>query len=209
MNCFKINLTSNFCWCRCAKITTTIIILFLMVVLSFSCSNTNNENKSKDSLIFSKFKLTGKVYFFGPRFDSIKCEIDAGCDCCSDNILFINDSNFVHISYCMDDDSYYKGKYIIHKDKVILKYDTFEVSKKTNFDNDDEVNQTTPFLITTSKSIFGEKTLKRFDCKKTICFIIGDEEQSYGAIDKYETLSNLTSNLKNEGIWEKLFSVTK
>ena len=187
------------------------INLYLMVVLSFSCSNINenNKNKSKDTPIFSKFKLTGKVYFFGPRFDSIKCEIDAGCDCCSDNILFINDSNFVHISYCMDDDTYYKGKYIIHKDKVILKYDTIEISKKTNFDSDNEVNQTTPFIITNSKSIFKEITLKRFDCKKTVCFIIGDKEQSYGALDKYETLSNLTSNLKNDGIWEKLFSVTK
>ncbi|MFY8021939.1 MAG: hypothetical protein ACOVP1_12105 [Bacteroidia bacterium] len=68
-------------------------------------------------------EVNGKVFLLGPQVNSANCNLaEDACSCCRERIVFINDSNFISISYCEDNQSYCKGNYRFYGPQVILNF---------------------------------------------------------------------------------------
>lgn len=186
-------------------------VLFLLLFLTFYSCKQDNEKvvtpaiKKEDSkpVIGS---LIGKAYFFGPAFDKKSCTVIAECDCCSSNILFLNERDFIAISYCEAEQEFLKGHYQIIGESVVLNYNSLSVDKEYNYEKEtDTVNEDLPdYFITTKKSPATKEVLKGFNCKGQLYFQTGDTAIDYGAVDKEKTIQDYIALMKEEGIWEKL-----
>ena len=183
-------------------------LFFFFTVTLFSCNERTTDKsiktitKEKQSLL----NLSGQVYFYAPELNKNTCEAFGECDCCSGNFLFLNENEFLTIDVCESDDWYYKGKYKIVNDNVVLTYDSLMVEKNYNWEKETDTTGTvtTEYFIKTSKTDTKTSILKRIVCEKNICFKTDDKRPNFATLDKKQKLSNLIKQLKNEGIWDKL-----
>lgn len=157
--------------------------------------------------IFSqqKNKLNQTVYYFGPTIDSASAKVLAECDCCTDNILFINEKEFVAISYCMADKTVSKGNYTIQANKVILYYDGLFVNKIRNLDWDDNKKGKSKYSFKSEKTKSFKTILTPTVYKNKLFYITNDEEVSYGTIEKKSSINVFIKELKSDGLWQRLF----
>lgn len=180
------------------------VILVLGTVLNACKPHSDNAiSEGKQGL---NLELSGQAYLFAPDLDTANCTVKGECDCCSSHILFVNDSNFIAIFYCVADEQIQKGTYNIKEDKIYLQYDTIEVNKNYNwdFETDTSGEAISEYIITMQKINPRQTTLNAFPCKNHIYFKIKDIETAFGTLDKNETAATLIKKLKNEGVYEKL-----
>ena len=72
--------------------------------------------------------LQGQIFLIGPSIDKEKCESQAYCDCCGYDVWFLDDKEFVMVSYCLYQDAYYPGTYIKTKDRLNLTFKQFFIA---------------------------------------------------------------------------------
>lgn len=186
-----------------------LLICLIVSLVLFSCNSKREEQPSAPAEIAAKpvFTLSGSNYFFAPEFDAEICEGIAECDCCSWNILFIDDKNFITICPCESDESVYKGTYQIFKDKVILSYNTLAVDRTYNGEADVDTTGTVKpeYDIAVTERPVTTEVLKVMHCENKLYFTIeADKELSYGVIDKRYSLKQHIQILKDEGLWDKI-----
>lgn len=182
------------------------IILSTFFIGLFACNTKNNNNSTKYTSITTIKSLIGQVYFFAPELDTTICEATGACDCCSSNVLFLDKTNFVTISYCESDQQIFRGTYRLENDKVYLNYDTLEVDREYNWEMETDTTGTvkTEYFIKTQKAEANKIILTALICKGQVCFKTGDKEISYGSLDRKTSLDKHIQRLKDQGIWDKL-----
>jgi hypothetical protein len=184
------------------------LIFFFLILSLYSCNEQTTKKTFKKITLakHSALNLSGQVYFYAPKLDKNTCEAYGECDCCSGSFLFLNNNDFLTIDVCESDNWYYKGKYKIVKDDVVLTYDSLMVEKNYNWEKETDTTGTvtTEYFIKTTKTDKRTSVLKHIVCRKNICFETDDRRTNYVTLDKKQKLSDIIKQLKDEGIWEKL-----
>ncbi len=181
------------------------IVLILTLGL-FSCkSNTADKTLMTAGDSLTKINLAGQLYVTAPDFDTVLCRATGECDCCSGNVLFLNDSEFVAVNYCVGNDTYYKGTYRQKNNTVLLLCNSLRVDKATNWAAEtDTINKNLPaFIVKTRED--NAVTLKwtKFSCKEKVCFKTDIKEIPYSAPNT-ELKNDFINELKQDSIWTKL-----
>lgn len=179
-----------------------------MPIALFSCQDRTADNSvhTITETKPSKLNVSGQVYFYAPEFDKNRCEAYGECDCCSGNILFLDERTFLTIDICESDVWYYKGKYKIVDGNVLLFYDGVMVEKNYNWERETDTTGTvtTEYRITSSKTDPRTQTLTRIACEKNTCFKSNDTETLFASPDKKQKIADLVRQIKEDGILEKL-----
>ncbi|UMY64369.1 MULTISPECIES: hypothetical protein [unclassified Flavobacterium] len=183
--------------------------LFLLLPIAlFSC-----QDRTADHSVHTiadtkpaKLDVAGQVYFYAPELDKKTCEAYGECDCCSGNILFLDERTFLTIDICESDVSYYKGTYKIVDGNLLLSYAGVRVEKNYNWERETDTTGTvtTEYLIETSKTDPRTQTLTRIACEKNTCFKTNDTEAFFASPDKKQKIADLVRQIEEDGIWEKL-----
>lgn len=188
--------------------------LFITFVFSaglISCDRT--ETKTSDDVVQAEFvsivptiSLARQLYFYAPELDTVTCEATGACDCCSGQILFLNDSEFVSIDYCESDADYCKGKYHLANNNLVLTTDSICISRRYNWEKETDTsgNVLFDYFVTDTLIAKTTQTFKRITCKGTICFLMGEQEKYFVTPSHEQSLSKAVATLKKQGIWDRL-----
>ncbi|MDI9858065.1 hypothetical protein [Flectobacillus roseus] len=187
-------------------ITLRNLLLSIFFIGLIACNTKTSNLKTEVKKVTLIKNLAGKVYFFAPDLDTTTCEAFGACDCCTSNILFLNNKDFVTISYCVTDQQIAKGTYHIDNDKVYLQYDSLKVDIEYNMETEtDTTGKVEPeYFIRTQKREANKVVLTALTCKGQVNFKAGDKEISYGSLDKKTPIEDHIQQLKSLGIWYKL-----
>jgi len=185
----------------------TSLLAFVLLTTINSCVN---QSKQKTDLSFLKFKaqgnqLSGKLFLLGPQLDSIAVEAIAGCDCCASDLAFINDSVFTFVVLCLGGDDFYKGKYSITPGAILLNFDD-EYVYSTQIEKLDSLGQLDfemNYSIEKYESSHNFLFLSSLKNRQVISFPY-QGGQEIGAENKQKSMSDFISNLKTQGVWQKL-----
>jgi hypothetical protein len=114
--------------------------------------------------------FSGQVYVMTDHFTTDRCRPQIECDCCSSDIVFITDREFVMVDKCMYNDSYYRGKYTVTKEDLTLMFDQFVVKETYNDDTKETKIEKRNLKITSinfyiSNCKAGDLELQRTDLK--------------------------------------------
>jgi hypothetical protein len=144
--------------------------------------------------------VQGKMFLFSPGIDTVNCYQKDSCTCCRERIIFENDSEFISISYCEQNESYCKGKYVLYGPQVILNFNAVRVDYILQKD----LIYKTEDKITVSERISptNQWILAEFGCQSKKG-LKTENENLFGfedSIDKNEYLEQI----KHKGILDKL-----
>jgi len=186
------------------------LILLTFIIGLYSCNTKSHQMTSEENSVSIIKNLAGQVYFFAPEFDSTTCEVSAACDCCTEDILFLNNSNFIHISYCLSEEQVFKGTYKIDNDKVYLKYDSLNIHIEYNwihieYNQDMKIDTIESaekeYIINLQKTNFDNIILTAFTCNGQVFF---KTDYDYGLLNKENSIDTYIQRLKDLDIWDKL-----
>lgn len=175
-------------------------ILFISLIL-FACDTENKNNKERHEAGFAN-----SVYYFTSNFDSTNCKVYSACDCCSENVVFLNESEFVTISYCQGNEGYFKGKYVILDSTLQLNFNSSYVLNEYNWEYELDTTGTVKnqYTIKKMKSNERPKRLNIFYCKKQVCLKGSVEGEGYfGVLDTLQVI-DIVARMKKDGIWQNL-----
>jgi hypothetical protein len=152
-------------------------------------------------LLLPSPKVKGSVFLFGPKVDSLNCKLsEAACNCCRERLIFTNDSEFIAISYCEENESFCKGKYIFYGPQVILNFSNkrfdYILQKDHLYKSADRrtiserVNQMAPWIFV------------NFNCSEKIG-LKNESETLFGFEDTVST-DFMVNDIAGKGILEKL-----
>lgn len=154
--------------------------------------------------VVNKPVLSGKVYLYGPAFDSATCKAVADCDCCGGDILFYNDSTYILIDYCENEISYHKGLYTLNDSGLVLVSDSISVNQSYK-EPESVIDSKIPYVITDTMLAKNTTVAKLYSCKGKPYFVMNTNgETYYFAPDTNDLLNNKINGLKREGIWDRL-----
>lgn len=183
-------------------------LLLILSIGFFACnSNTGHEtiDVGSDNTKIEPIKsLKGQLYFIAPELDSATSRATGGCDCCAGHLLFLNDSDFIAVDYCLGGDTYYKGSYEIEKTVVLFRADSLRVDKEENwekYETDSGVADLPSFFVKSSKVKIFDFNWTGFNFKGRLCFktSFGD----YSTPDNKEK-KDFIKSMKADSIWQKL-----
>lgn len=174
--------------------------VLLTLFLLNSCRNHSQNDTKKLTGDRGRHQLTGKLYFFAPEFDSANLVARGECDCCSANVVFLDDSIFLSIDYCEDGCSYVKGKYLVSDSGLTMNYDSVTVEKF--FPEQDSAGRSaTDFVYNTIIHKPDPRNYKKTNFKGRIIFSNSNE---FGAIDTGGSTDDMMKSVLAQGVWEKL-----
>ena len=150
--------------------------------------------------------LVGQVYFYAPELDIALCQANGACDCCSGQILFLNDSDFVLIDYCESDADYNKGTYGFVGNNLVLTTDSICVRRRYNWgkETDTTGEVLADYFITDTLVRQTKLFIKRIAHQACVCFLMVDSEEYYVTPNKTAKLPEIVAKLKNQGVLERL-----
>lgn len=152
------------------------------------------------------------VYFFAPKLDKVTCEVYGDCECCWDNIIFIDDIRFVRIYYCDADRRFRNGTYVVQNDSVFLVYNSLQVSKALNWDwySDTVKDKSLPtgfMYLTDTLTELGD-TLASIDCIGNKRLKTGAGTVFFGQPDTIRPFREFLLELQQDSIPQRLkFSI--
>ncbi|MES2629581.1 MAG: hypothetical protein V4616_11485 [Bacteroidota bacterium] len=185
----------------------------LLITLASACTGTDPVKETsttpeqKDSIAAAPY--AGKVFFFAPKLDQVTCEVFGDCDCCWDNVLFIDDYRFVRIYYCESDKTYRRGTYTVRNDSVFLVYNSIEIGRELNWDYEEELipDSTLPYGFSVSTDTIEDLVDTLFpvlcgDQKRLKT--ISEEEAYFGQPDIIRPLKDYLKELQDDSIIARL-----
>ncbi|RZJ65736.1 MAG: hypothetical protein EOO50_12615 [Flavobacterium sp.] len=149
--------------------------------------------------------VSGKTFSFGPELIAETCEISAECDCCGSDFLFLDDSRFVVVAYCLEGDTFLKGKYEVVGSKIKMTYEGEMIVQETNWEKEADSTKTDApdYFEKTEPAPKIGLTLSRTHCNgDRLILKLEGNENDFGAEDG--KLQQAIAQLKTSGIWEKL-----
>jgi hypothetical protein len=167
-----------------------------------SCDPKADNQTAKDTSEAKLMNLAGQVFFFAPELDTTECVATGACDCCASHCLFLDESNFILISYCDSDEEYFSGTYKIDGNKVFLHYSDKKVVSELKEDMNEEIQD--DYVVYSEKAEASNVTFTTFNCRGQMLLKIEDEIDYYGSLDKEVVLDQQLQELKDSGVWEKL-----
>lgn len=83
----------------------------LLVLVLLSCSKPAKQEVGDMVQLETQpaFSFQGKVFFLGPS--KKECQIYAECDCCTSELAFINENDFVLVDFCTEENVWTTGTY--------------------------------------------------------------------------------------------------
>lgn len=95
------------------------LVYFFLILITFSCMRNKQEEKATAKIIpFSIIK--NKAFTIGPELDSMQMRIMAECDCCTSDLVLLDDTAFVLSAYCLEADEYFCGSYAVEENNLEL-----------------------------------------------------------------------------------------
>jgi hypothetical protein len=187
------------------------LVAFIPAVMLFSCDRTETDGskvvvKVDTAPKAEPISLSGQLYFYAPELDTVSCTSTGACDCCSGEILFLNDSSFVLVDHCVLDADYSKGKYRFVDNNLILTSDSICISKQFNWEKETDTTGKVlvDYFVTDTLLATTTQTLKVEFCKGTPYFLMGDKERYFVTPYKNKKISDVVSTLKEQKIWDRL-----
>jgi hypothetical protein len=193
-------------------------VRLMAVILYFiSCTNPTQTKPNRNSAVTGKISvnssglstdqerhsLAGKLYLFGPEFDSINVQAMGNCDCCTADVLFLTDSSFLMIGYCESNSSFQKGKYRLDDKTLELSFEAKRVDKNFDYEKSGDSAKGSPdsYSYLTEPTLPVTHSYERRQYKGVTLFK-GNKE--FAVIDKEGNFDELLKTVKAEGIWNKL-----
>jgi hypothetical protein len=211
------------------------LILFIISAI-FGCSSSSSVNDEKDSLntiIPQKLEsvaidtslpivciapanvivsdtvidFTNTVFKYASKTDLEGCKFRLECDCCSSDLVFLNDSVFYLVDYCVEDASVIKGTYFITDGFLIIRSGNTSVHHLYNRSDMDD-NSTNDYTVTDS-------IIKPFHIKFSIAScesgikLIDNEEPQFLAIKTDNHPKTIISDLEEWGMMRRVRSLSK
>jgi hypothetical protein len=168
-----------------------------LTVLFFSFSLSLSAQKVAD--------FSNRLYFLAPEIDSLKCEVFAECDCCSDEICFLNNTQFIRLFYCLHNNSATSGTYKVLGNKLLLVYKGKVVTKIFDEDYYNKNNGTKGKYSWETASIGAyTDTISISFCNNSLKLTEKGEEILYGEISRHNSYKEALAELKKEGFWKRL-----
>lgn len=164
------------------------------------------QDGSTNTEVIENVNLKGKVYLFSIEFDTTNCKVIGGCDCCASHVVFLDDKEFVTVTYCTGDERYTKGSYTINDTSLVLSYGNQCVLNEYNWEKEIDTTGTikNEYNVKVEKRKPLSVIIDQFYCKNELCFKVGDEqEMNYGVQDTISA-SVFVEQMKQDGIWDKL-----
>lgn len=186
------------------------LLLFLITAAAITgCNEPAPAPKSKPaSLPELANAYVGKVFFFAPKLDKTTCEVYGDCECCWDNLLFIDDVRFIRIYYCDADQDYRSGTYSVRNDSIFLIYNSTELEHEQNWNYDDEDLEDSlmpgGFTFTTESLDQLLDTIATIDCNGEKRLKTGYDEVFFGQPDIIKPLKDYLKELKTDSIFQRL-----
>jgi hypothetical protein len=173
-----------------------VLPLFVFILLIVGCSGTSESAKPPPAAVAS---LADRVFSFGPSIDSVNVEALAECDCCGSETLFRKDSSFIAIFYCLEGDSYVKGRYTLLSDKLVLRYDPQEITRINDTDAmyDSLAYQKTQAFQVVNRTI-PESAFTISFLKSKVILAATDEDIYFGTESKSQTPSAFLDRLRKD-----------
>ncbi len=175
-----------------------IALFAIFCILLSACSNTKDNRKAK--VLFKQLSLTNKVLSYGPMFDSISFKVDGGCDCCYSDYLFLNDSLFLGIDYCIGNNGYYLGHYkrLPKTNYVRLVNFPFTVNIEEFYENDSNYSK-----LILEKVDVNVEDIEITSYKKKPLFLFS-KGGGYGVINKELKIKKMIQELKQIEVLDEL-----
>ncbi|MES2628946.1 MAG: hypothetical protein V4616_08255 [Bacteroidota bacterium] len=176
-------------------------LFFITLVLLTSCSTNTPETTP-----ITPSDLTGKLFLFAPELDTASCKVYGKCDCCMDDLFFVDDTHFVRDLYCVEADDIRQGTYRLENNTVILNYDAEFVKAEYNWERDRDNTKNAPeHLVSLRRGDRFSDTLFTSECKGSLVLMDrGSESMFYGQIDPQQKPETFKLQLQDAKIWEKL-----
>lgn len=187
------------------KIVYILFVTLIFLACESKMNNPNSESESKRKALTVQ-DISGKVFEFGPDLDPKSCEVVAECDCCSDDVVFVNDTDCYMTVYCLEENTFHKGTYTVSNDKIEMTFSGKMVSQIDLIDtiSDTIKNAATPGFTLKTETIGSEKiTIDRLECAGKELFSYGTDQKQYGTLSK-TPVNEYVATLKKEGIWQLL-----
>lgn len=191
------------------RIFHLLIGLLITIIVGLSSCNTNSTDNKNTVANFDTPQtkqigdIVGQLYFYGPELDSVTCKATGSCDCCTSNLLFLNDSAFVALDYCIGGNTYYKGTYKIDKNSITFKSDSLRVDIEDNWQIETDTtgkNLPASFIKVRKDRIFDFKWTS-FYFRNRLCFKTSFNEYSTPDNDSKQ---NFITAANADSIWIKL-----
>jgi hypothetical protein len=153
--------------------------------------------------------FTNTVFRYASETNLEGCEFRLECDCCSSELVFLDDSVFYLVDYCVEDASVTKGTYFITDGYLIMKSGNISVHNLYNRKGEDTDNNPANDY-TVSDSI-----IKPFHIKFSIescesgIKLIDKEEPQFVAMKSDSHPKTIISNLEEWGMMKRLRSLSK
>jgi hypothetical protein len=180
-----------------------IIAGLFCLLMGAGCGSERKQEEKVLPEVVTPNVFRNKVYMCAPEVDKDSAFVYGECDCCSDEIIFIGDSDLVFKSFCMSDQCINKGKYRIEKDELVLEFDEDYV--EYNYNPERETDSTAVEYIVTKKT--GKPAQARYKISKckggTLIAWIAKAPQ-YG-MECPQTVEDEIRPMKEEGVWQVLF----
>ncbi|MCA4897506.1 MAG: hypothetical protein ACK514_09550 [Bacteroidota bacterium] len=74
--------------------------------------------------------FANEVFLLSKFFDENECKTVAQCDCCASDLFFLNSRQFVMVSRCLYNDTYFSGTYSITERNLALTFSQKSVVEK-------------------------------------------------------------------------------
>lgn len=74
-------------------------------------------------------KFAKQIYLLSDHFSKETCEVDAACDCCASELIFLTKREFALIDRCLHNDTYLRGTYVTKVNGITLNFRPVVISQ--------------------------------------------------------------------------------
>lgn len=145
-------------------------------------------------------KLGGLSYSVAPQLDSATCSVTGACDCCASDYIFLTDSTFAAVDYCVGDYTYYRGTYRTTADSVWLHVDSLRLFKQYNMEADDSAYTGPEYIVKLNFYEEVDLTWQAIRLKNCVCF----KGKSEYAAPAETNLQQFIGTARADSIWQML-----
>lgn len=197
-------------------------VLFLL----FSCGNSNesvteSQPNEVDSIsvdlpeiaaspylekpyLISEGTLTGTVFRFAPDLDTSVCQSYGECDCCTEEILFIDNNRFISIAHCIADQTIQYGSYELVDSSLMIYYGPNRISKIYDEQMDEAGlgNKESRYIKEVEIGQKHQTELRAWSCGSSFFLAEKTGTDAYGTLAEDKTADKEVEFLKIDGTWD-------
>ncbi|MBX2907426.1 MAG: hypothetical protein KF744_15385 [Taibaiella sp.] len=166
--------------------------------IGFSACSSGSRTGKTDA---RSMDVGGKVYIWAPEIDTANKSVTGACDCCSGEILFLNQTDCIWLDICEGTTSVAKGKYRQSVDAIELEFGKTIASRYFNPEREVDTNAQPEYLLEKQTIKARKIMLEPVVVDNTVYLRILNGELYY-AVPTNETLETRIDNLKSDGLFQ-------